>query len=54
MVRGLHTFRKENVLCEACIIGKQNHESFPKTSEWRASRCLQLIHTDVCDTRYLS
>jgi transposase InsO family protein len=47
MVRGLPTFKKENARCEACIYGKQNRETFP-TGSWRANRCLQLVHSDIC------
>nr|KYP45621.1 Retrovirus-related Pol polyprotein from transposon TNT 1-94 [Cajanus cajan] len=32
--------------CKACQFGKQNRKTFSKTA-WRASRKLQLIHTDV-------
>jgi len=32
--------------CKVCQFGKQNRKPFPKTA-WRASRKLQLIHTDV-------
>ncbi|TYK19521.1 Retrovirus-related Pol polyprotein from transposon TNT 1-94 [Cucumis melo var. makuwa] len=32
--------------CKACHFGKQNRKSFPKSS-WRATKKLQLIHTDV-------
>ena len=33
-------------ICKACQFGKQNRKPFPKAT-WRASRKLQLIHTDV-------
>ena len=35
-------------VCEACILGKMHRYSFPKDGSVRASRKLQLIHSDVC------
>ncbi|KAE8735550.1 Beta-galactosidase 8 isoform 1 [Hibiscus syriacus] len=35
-------------LCEGCLVGKQFRKSFPKESETRAKKPLELIHTDVC------
>ena len=34
--------------CKVCQFGKQNRKPFQKTA-WRASRKLQLIHTDVAE-----
>ena len=34
--------------CEPCVLGKSTKLKFPKKSEFRATRTLQLIHTDVC------
>ena len=39
---------KDHVSCEACILGKMQRNSCPKVSSNRASRLLELIHTDVC------
>ena len=47
MVKGLPTFKRENVKCESCIFGKQHRETFP-TSSWQANRRLQLVHSDIC------
>jgi transposase InsO family protein len=47
LVKGLPTFKKENSKCEACILGKQKREAFP-TSSWRATKYLELIHSDIC------
>jgi len=47
MVKGLPTFKRETAKCEACIMGKQKRDPFP-TSTWRANKCLQLIHSDIC------
>ena len=34
--------------CEACILGKMTRRSFPKKSDSRATRPLEIIHSDVC------
>ena len=34
--------------CEGCVYGKQTKYSFPVNKAWRASKCLQLVHADVC------
>ena len=34
-------------LCRACNFGEQHRQPFPKHS-WRASKKLQLVHTDLC------
>lgn len=35
-------------LCESCVFGKQTRSSFPKNTNIRSSRILELIHSDVC------
>lgn len=35
-------------LCEGCIYGKQIRKSFPVGKAWRASKCLEFIHADLC------
>ena len=35
-------------VCEVCSLGKLHRLPFPKNGAWRASKKLQLIHTDVC------
>jgi len=35
-------------LCEGCIYGKQTRNSFPVGKAWRALKCLELIHADLC------
>jgi hypothetical protein len=47
MVKGLPTFKKENSKSGACILGKQKREAFPNSS-WRATKYLELIHSDIC------
>jgi transposase InsO family protein len=47
LVKDLPNFKKENSKCEACIFCKQKREAFP-TSSWRATKYLELIHSDIC------
>jgi hypothetical protein len=35
-------------VCEACIEGKHQGTSFPKDEATRASKLLELVHSDVC------
>jgi len=35
-------------MCSICMAGKQQRHSFPEKSTWRASKPLQLIHSDLC------
>ena len=48
MVRGLPSTEHPNQLCEACLLGKQSRKSFSKEASTRATKSLQLVHTDVC------
>ena len=48
MVRGLPSINQPDQLCEGCLLGKQFRKSFPKESNSRAQKPLELIHTDVC------
>ncbi|KAE8709398.1 Agamous-like MADS-box protein AGL6 [Hibiscus syriacus] len=48
MVKGLPCINHPDQLCEGCLVGKQFRKSFPKESETRAKKPLELIHTDVC------
>ena len=34
--------------CEACTMGRQHREAFPKKSESTTTELLELIHSDVC------
>jgi len=36
-------------VCEACIEGKHQRTSFPKDEASRASKLLELVHSDVCE-----
>ncbi len=35
-------------VCEACIQGKHQRTSFPKDEAIKASKLLELMHSDVC------
>ena len=48
MVRGLPNINQPEQLCEGCLLGKQFRKSFPKLSDTRAKKPLELIHADVC------
>ena len=34
--------------CEPCVFGKHHRAPFPKKSDRKTTRPLELIHTDVC------
>jgi transposase InsO family protein len=48
MVKGLPTFQARTQICEHCLVGKQQRNSFTHNSTWRASQILQLVHADIC------
>jgi hypothetical protein len=48
LVIGLPTLTNMDAVCEACVMGKHKREKFPKEGSWRASKPLELIHTDLC------
>ena len=41
-------------LCEGCIYVKQTRKSFLVGKAWRASKCLKLIHADLCGPMHTS
>jgi hypothetical protein len=47
-VHGLPEIGLVGQLCEACQVGKQQRTSFPAKAEYRAERCLELVHGDLC------
>lgn len=47
MVYGLPTIHEAQEACEGFAIGKQHRDSFPRKRAWRASKPLELIHSDV-------
>jgi len=48
MVHGLPQSKYSNMICEDCILGKHHRNSFPRTTTWRASQPLELLHADLC------
>jgi GAG-pre-integrase domain len=48
MVRGLSSIDSHDKFCEWCVIGKHSRNSFPKMTECRAKKPLELVHTDIC------
>ncbi|CAL9013344.1 unnamed protein product [Prunus brigantina] len=48
MVHGLPHLEQMSVVCDGCMQGKQHRDSFPLESTWRASKPLELVHTDIC------
>lgn len=48
MVRGLPIIPETSGVCEACQLGKMSRKPFPTGQAWRASKKLELVHTDVC------
>lgn len=50
MVRGIEKLKidKHSKICESCIFSKQTRLPFPRKTEPRSNRVLELIHTDVC------
>ena len=48
LVTGLPTLTEVNDACEGCIFGKHHREKFDKEGSTRASKPLELIHTDLC------
>ena len=48
MVKGLPSINHPDQFCEGCLLGKHFRKSFPRETTTRASKPLELIHTDVC------
>lgn len=48
MVVGLPCLKPTKEICTTCLVGKQHRESMSKKSMWRASKHLQLVHSDIC------
>jgi hypothetical protein len=36
------------IACEGCILGKQHRHSFPKDGATRATKVLEIVHSNVC------
>jgi len=48
MVTGLPSIRESTNVCEACMLGKQHRSAFPTDAAKRASKPLELVHSDIC------
>ena len=48
MVTGLPSITAPAEVCEECVVSKQHRNPFPHGKSWRASRPLELIHSDLC------
>jgi hypothetical protein len=48
MVEGMLVIRRVEQVCDGCASGKQHRTPFPKTSAYRASTRLELVHADLC------
>lgn len=48
MVHGLPAIEAPNHVCEVCTLGKQQRLPFPNGGSRRATKPLQLVHTDIC------
>lgn len=48
MVEGMPMVRSVDQVCDGCALGKQHRTPFPKASAYRASKCLELVHADLC------
>jgi len=51
MMRDFSAITKISNICEGCLLGKHQRESFPSEGTWRAKKPLELVHTDVCGER---
>nr|KYP35468.1 Retrovirus-related Pol polyprotein from transposon TNT 1-94 [Cajanus cajan] len=48
MVKGLPELKEMDKVCPECAVGKQHRDAISKQSTWRATRRLELIHSDIC------
>ena len=48
MVEGLPQIEVPDQLCRSCVAGKHHRSSFPKASQFRASKPLELVYMDIC------
>ena len=47
-VSGLPSIQVPNQLCEACIMGKKHRDPFPQGRAQRATKPLEIVHSDLC------
>ncbi|GAU51028.1 hypothetical protein TSUD_291040 [Trifolium subterraneum] len=48
MVRDIPKIEDSKLVCEDFLIGKQHRDSIPKSSNWKSTKRLELIHSDLC------
>ena len=49
LVNGLdYDVTKDIKFCEPCVDGKHHHSSFPKSGGRRATKLLEIVHSDIC------
>lgn len=48
LVVGIPKLNVEKETCISCYLGKQTRQSFPQSTEYRASHPLELVHGDLC------
>ncbi|GAU39416.1 hypothetical protein TSUD_323640 [Trifolium subterraneum] len=48
MVKGLPMVKDNQTVCSDCVVSKQHRDTFPKSTTWRATSKLELIHSDIC------
>ena len=48
MVHGMPLIDQADLLCDACLAGKQRRASFAQQAKYRAVERLELVHGDLC------
>lgn len=48
MVEGMPLLDQVEEFCDGCALGKQQRHPFPQVANYRASKPLDLVHTDLC------
>lgn len=48
MVKGIPDLIEPESVCPQCQMGKQHKENMSKQRNWRATRKLKLVHSDLC------
>ncbi|KAJ9561724.1 hypothetical protein OSB04_006884 [Centaurea solstitialis] len=48
MVRGVPRVKHPTQVCEGYMVAKQTRQPFPKETEYRATKPLELVHADLC------
>jgi hypothetical protein len=49
MVQCFPLIEKPGKICEGCIFGKKNRESFSVGKSYRAKSPLEIVHSDICE-----